>query len=176
MPWLAPHGAHKKMYFGSAGSVYFVALRETMISVPSGGRCTQGLGDAFCMILQAFWPPKLAKSGLGDAPQQRGYTRSLPMGPIDGRKTQFWMRSAPEWCRGYPPLSLTVGIRKSSKMQEIMPDTVQEWHAEEVIFEAFWIILQAFWPPQVAKSCLKDAPQRRGYTRSLPMDPIDGTH
>ena len=61
-------------------------------------------------------------------------------------------------------------------MQEIMPDTVQEWHAEEVSFEAFWSILQAFWPPKLAKSGLKDAPQRRGYTRSLPMGPIDGTH
>eukprot|EP00661_Eupelagonemidae_sp_cell13_P024873 gene24873-biopygen7435 len=27
-----------------------------------------------------------------------------------------------------------------------------------------------------AKSGLKHAPQRRGYTRSLPMGPIDGTH
>eukprot|EP00661_Eupelagonemidae_sp_cell13_P017200 gene17200-biopygen20353 len=54
-----------------------------------------------------------------------------------------------------------------------MPNTVQEWHAEEVIFEAFRRILQACWPPKLAKSGLKDAPQRRGYTRSLPMDRID---
>eukprot|EP00661_Eupelagonemidae_sp_cell13_P020760 gene20760-biopygen20622 len=57
-----------------------------------------------------------------------------------------------------------------------MPDTVQEWHAEEVIFGAFWRILLAFWPPKLAKSGLKHAPQRRGDTRSLPMGPIDGTH
>eukprot|EP00661_Eupelagonemidae_sp_cell13_P021583 gene21583-biopygen22184 len=57
-----------------------------------------------------------------------------------------------------------------------MPDTVQEWHAEEVIFEAFWMISQACWPPKLAKRGLKDAPQRRGYTRSLPMGSIDGTH
>eukprot|EP00661_Eupelagonemidae_sp_cell13_P024509 gene24509-biopygen2914 len=111
--------------------------------------------EAFCMILQAFWPPKLAKNGLKDAPQRRGHTRSLPMGPIDGTHGKH---------------------RKSSKMQEIMPDTVQEWHAEDVIVEAFWSILLAFWPPKLAKSDLKHAPQRRGYTRSLPMGPIDGTH
>eukprot|EP00661_Eupelagonemidae_sp_cell13_P020772 gene20772-biopygen10137 len=29
--------------------------------------------------------PKNTKSGLKDAPQRRGYTRSLPMGPIDDR-------------------------------------------------------------------------------------------
>eukprot|EP00661_Eupelagonemidae_sp_cell13_P016385 gene16385-biopygen20277 len=57
-----------------------------------------------------------------------------------------------------------------------MPNTVREWHAEDVIFEAFLNMLQAFWPPKLAKSGLKDAPQRRGYTRSLPMGPIDGTH
>eukprot|EP00661_Eupelagonemidae_sp_cell13_P023870 gene23870-biopygen10396 len=45
-----------------------------------------------------------------------------------------------------------------------------------VIFEAFWSIFPAFWPPKLAKSGLKHAPQRRGYTRSLPMGPIDGTH
>eukprot|EP00661_Eupelagonemidae_sp_cell13_P014556 gene14556-biopygen5123 len=100
-------------------------------------------------------PPKLAKSGLEDAPQRRGYTRSLPMGPIDGTHGKH---------------------RKSSKMQEIMPDTVQEWHAEEVIFDAFLMNLQAFWPPKLSKSGFKHAPQRRGYTRSLPMGPIDGTH
>eukprot|EP00661_Eupelagonemidae_sp_cell13_P024148 gene24148-biopygen19393 len=66
---------------------------------------------AFWRILLAFWPPKLAKSGLKHAPQRRGDTHSLPMGPIDGRKMQFWMRSTSESCRGYPPLSLTVGIR-----------------------------------------------------------------
>eukprot|EP00661_Eupelagonemidae_sp_cell13_P014062 gene14062-biopygen17070 len=49
-----------------------------------------------------------------------------------------------------------------------MPDTVQEWHAEDVIFEAFLSILQAFWPPKLANSGLKDAPQRRAYIRSLP--------
>eukprot|EP00661_Eupelagonemidae_sp_cell13_P021840 gene21840-biopygen17678 len=54
-----------------------------------------------------------------------------------------------------------------------MPDTVQQWHAEEVIFGAFWRILLAFWPPKLAKSGLKHAPQRRGDTRSLPMGPID---
>eukprot|EP00661_Eupelagonemidae_sp_cell13_P022397 gene22397-biopygen5742 len=42
-------------------------------------------------------------------------------------------------------------------------------------FEAFWMILQAFWHPQLAKSGLKDAPQRRGYTRSRSMGPIDGS-
>eukprot|EP00661_Eupelagonemidae_sp_cell13_P015216 gene15216-biopygen17168 len=57
-----------------------------------------------------------------------------------------------------------------------MPDTVQEWHAEEVIFEAFWMNLQAFWHPNLAKSGLKDAPQRRRYTRSLPMSSTDDTH
>eukprot|EP00661_Eupelagonemidae_sp_cell13_P012857 gene12857-biopygen23004 len=56
-----------------------------------------------------------------------------------------------------------------------MPDTVQEWH-EEVIFEALWRISQACWQTNLAKSGLKDAPQRRGNTRSLPMGPIDGTH
>eukprot|EP00661_Eupelagonemidae_sp_cell13_P010252 gene10252-biopygen1747 len=75
---------------------------------------------AFLMILQAFWPPKPAKSGLKHAPQRRGYTRSLPMGPIDGT-------------HGCPQKTL------DSKMQEIMPDTVQEWAAEEVTAEAFWI-------------------------------------
>eukprot|EP00661_Eupelagonemidae_sp_cell13_P011793 gene11793-biopygen3382 len=40
-----------------------------------------------------------------------------------------------------------------------MPDTVQEWHAEEVIFEACWRMLQASWSPKLAKSGLKDAPQ-----------------
>eukprot|EP00661_Eupelagonemidae_sp_cell13_P017539 gene17539-biopygen12887 len=57
-----------------------------------------------------------------------------------------------------------------------MADVIKEWHAEEVIFEAFCMNLQAFWPPKLAKSGLKDAPQRRGYTRSLPMGPINGTH
>eukprot|EP00661_Eupelagonemidae_sp_cell13_P025478 gene25478-biopygen13522 len=51
-----------------------------------------------------------------------------------------------------------------------------EWDAEEVIFEAFWNISPAFWPPKLAKSGLKHAPQRREYTRSLPMGPIDGTY
>eukprot|EP00661_Eupelagonemidae_sp_cell13_P025343 gene25343-biopygen6001 len=56
-----------------------------------------------------------------------------------------------------------------------MPDAVQEWHAEDVIFEAFWMISSTFCTKKkLAKSCLKDAPQRRGYTRSLPMGPIDG--
>eukprot|EP00661_Eupelagonemidae_sp_cell13_P011376 gene11376-biopygen7845 len=43
-------------------------------------------------------------------------------------------------------------------------------------FGAFWRILQASWPPKLATSGLKHAPQRRGYIRSLPMGPIDGTH
>eukprot|EP00661_Eupelagonemidae_sp_cell13_P021720 gene21720-biopygen11689 len=54
-----------------------------------------------------------------------------------------------------------------------MPDTGQELHAEDAILEACWRILQAFWPPKLAKSGLKDAPQQRGYTSSLPMGPID---
>eukprot|EP00661_Eupelagonemidae_sp_cell13_P007991 gene7991-biopygen9126 len=57
-----------------------------------------------------------------------------------------------------------------------MPDVVQEWHAEDVIFEAFWRIFSAFWTTKLAKNDLKDALQRRGYLRSLPMGPIDGTH
>eukprot|EP00661_Eupelagonemidae_sp_cell13_P025728 gene25728-biopygen18019 len=37
-----------------------------------------------------------------------------------------------------------------------------------------WIPMDALeFPPN---SGLKHAPQRRGYTRSLPMGPIDGTH
>eukprot|EP00661_Eupelagonemidae_sp_cell13_P008712 gene8712-biopygen18146 len=76
----------------------------------------------------------------------------------------FRMRSTTESCRGSPPLSLTVGIRRCGKsppwvaqvvveqyigmacapleqqeMQEIMPDTVQEWAAEEISeFATFW--------------------------------------
>eukprot|EP00661_Eupelagonemidae_sp_cell13_P014825 gene14825-biopygen3624 len=73
---------------------------------------------AFWRILPAFWPPKLAKSGLKHAPQRRGYTRSLPMGPIDGRKMQFRLRSGPESCRGYPALSLTVGIRGAAQQTQ----------------------------------------------------------
>eukprot|EP00661_Eupelagonemidae_sp_cell13_P016135 gene16135-biopygen21770 len=57
-----------------------------------------------------------------------------------------------------------------------MPDVIQEWDAEEVICEAFWGILLAFWHPKLAKSGLKHAPLRRGYTRSLPMGSIDGTN
>eukprot|EP00661_Eupelagonemidae_sp_cell13_P023618 gene23618-biopygen1277 len=104
--------------------------------------------------------PKLAKSGLKHAPQRRRDTRSLPMGPIDGT-------------HGCPQKTGSRKHRKSSKMQGIMPDTVQEWHAEEVIFGAFWRILLAFWHPKLAKSGLKHAPQRRGDIRSLPMGPID---
>eukprot|EP00661_Eupelagonemidae_sp_cell13_P024611 gene24611-biopygen23908 len=77
---------------------------------------TEVIFETFWMILQAFWPPKLAKSGLQDAPQRRGYTRSLPMGPIDGRKMPFRMRSSPEYCRGYAPLSLTVGISETNSI------------------------------------------------------------
>eukprot|EP00661_Eupelagonemidae_sp_cell13_P023371 gene23371-biopygen10331 len=57
-----------------------------------------------------------------------------------------------------------------------MSDTVREWNAEQIILGAFWRISQAFWPPKLAKSGLKGAPQRRGYTLSLAMGPIDGTH
>eukprot|EP00661_Eupelagonemidae_sp_cell13_P025364 gene25364-biopygen20978 len=55
-----------------------------------------------------------------------------------------------------------------------MPDTVQEWHAEDVIFETCLRILQAFWHPKLAKRCLKHAPQRRAHARSLEKSPIDG--
>eukprot|EP00661_Eupelagonemidae_sp_cell13_P007686 gene7686-biopygen18063 len=115
--------------------------------------------EAFWRILLALWHPKLAKSGLKDAPQRRGYTRSLPMGPIDGTHGRVRPRKH----------------RKSSTMQEIMPGVVQEWHAKDVICEALWRIVQALWHPKLAKSGLKDAPQRRGYTRSLLMGPIDGS-
>eukprot|EP00661_Eupelagonemidae_sp_cell13_P024810 gene24810-biopygen17947 len=67
--------------------------------------------EAFWRIFSAFWTTKLAKNGLKDALQRRGYLRSLPMGPIDGRKKPFRMRSAPESRQGYPPFSLTVEIR-----------------------------------------------------------------
>eukprot|EP00661_Eupelagonemidae_sp_cell13_P007751 gene7751-biopygen4583 len=89
---------------------------------------------------------KLAKSCLKDAQQRRGYTRSLPMGPIDGTHGKH---------------------RKSSKMQGIMPGTVQEWHAEDVIFEACWRILQAFWHPKLAKRCLKDASRASKTSQKL---------
>eukprot|EP00661_Eupelagonemidae_sp_cell13_P014732 gene14732-biopygen9660 len=55
-----------------------------------------------------------------------------------------------------------------------MLDAVQEWHHEDAIFEAFWRILQTFWPPKLAKGCWGDTPQQRGYTLSVPMGPIDG--
>eukprot|EP00661_Eupelagonemidae_sp_cell13_P006461 gene6462-biopygen7378 len=80
-----------------------------------GGVASYGHFEAFWRILQAFWHPKLAKNGLKDAPQRRGYTRSLPMGPIDGT-------------HGVRPRK----HRKSSKMQGIMPDVVQQWHAEDL--------------------------------------------
>eukprot|EP00661_Eupelagonemidae_sp_cell13_P013882 gene13882-biopygen11104 len=70
--------------------------------------------EAFWRIFSAFWTTKLAKNGLKDALQRRGYLRSLPMGPIDGRKKPFRMRSAPESRQGYPPFSLTVEIRKQN--------------------------------------------------------------
>eukprot|EP00661_Eupelagonemidae_sp_cell13_P018409 gene18409-biopygen21952 len=74
-------------------------------------------------------------------------------------------------------LPLAAAVRPSGQPKEKSgPEIrVQGYHAQEVIFDAFWMISWAFWPPKPAKSGLKHAPQRRGYTRSLPMGPIDGT-
>eukprot|EP00661_Eupelagonemidae_sp_cell13_P014900 gene14900-biopygen11177 len=94
-------------------------MQEIMPDTVQGWHAEDVIFEAFWSILQAFWPPKLAKSGLKDVPKRRGCTRPLPMGPIDGRKMQFWM---------------------------IMPDVVQQWHAENVLFEAFWSISPAFCP------------------------------
>eukprot|EP00661_Eupelagonemidae_sp_cell13_P015480 gene15480-biopygen18711 len=262
-------------------------------------------------ISPAFWPPKLAKSGLKDAPQRRGYTRSLPMGPINGthgclqkpvswtlclvfdgnigavkvdahdnkllsRRSSslqflptrlYWIRQhctaglqwiavvedlgAPfpielrpyprpprpslrfrltrqstlsSWtripCRNDMPRSValqwtgyvmqrTESCRMSSRdgMQRrsflkhlggfdthfesqnsqkwdgrwntwgLMPDTVQEWHAEERQFlKHFGAFYKHSGIQNYPKNGLKDAPQRRGYIRSLPKGPIDGTH
>eukprot|EP00661_Eupelagonemidae_sp_cell13_P008525 gene8525-biopygen16637 len=57
-------------------------------------------------------------------------------------------------------------------MQKIMPDTIQEWHAEDVIFEAF---LEHF-GYKTTKIASKHAPQRRVYARSVQKGLIDGTH
>eukprot|EP00661_Eupelagonemidae_sp_cell13_P016286 gene16286-biopygen20261 len=119
---------------------------------------TDVIFEAFWRILQASRHPKLAKRGLKCAPQRRGYTRSVPMGPIDGthgcpQKTVF-------------SLSTRASVRASGRNG--LP--------RRSFFEAFLSILRAFWHPKLAKSGLKCAPQRRGYTRSVPMGPIDGTH
>eukprot|EP00661_Eupelagonemidae_sp_cell13_P017296 gene17296-biopygen9850 len=43
-----------------------------------------------------------------------------------------------------------------------MPDVVQEWHAEDGIFEAFGGFHKHIGPKLAKVACLKDAPQRRG--------------
>eukprot|EP00661_Eupelagonemidae_sp_cell13_P008341 gene8341-biopygen4623 len=125
-----------------------------------GMACPNVIFEAFWSILQAFWPPKLAKSCFKHAPQRRGYTRSLPMGPIDDaffcmifleKKPGVWYTVSP------------------SAAKKIMPDTIQEWHAEDVIFEAF---LEHFGDKN-HKIASKHAPQRRDYACSVQKCPID---
>eukprot|EP00661_Eupelagonemidae_sp_cell13_P020958 gene20958-biopygen22151 len=53
-----------------------------------------------------------------------------------------------------------------------MQDTIQEWHAEDLILEHFWSLLE----PKTTEIASKYAPQRRVYARSLQKCPIDGTH
>eukprot|EP00661_Eupelagonemidae_sp_cell13_P012768 gene12768-biopygen4966 len=54
-----------------------------------------------------------------------------------------------------------------------MQDTIQEWHAEDVILEHFGSIFGAFLEPKTTKIASKHAPQRRVYARSVQKGPID---
>eukprot|EP00661_Eupelagonemidae_sp_cell13_P007936 gene7936-biopygen1547 len=139
--------------------------------------------EAFGRILQAFWPPKLAKSGLKDAPQRRAYARSLEKGPPDatGALEHPWagpffalfeaflgpnparsgLKHAPQ--RRVYPRSLAKG-----------PSMAGHWLGRPGV--PFFALFGAFWGPNPARSGLKHAPQRRVYPRSLAKGPIDGTH
>eukprot|EP00661_Eupelagonemidae_sp_cell13_P024404 gene24404-biopygen8940 len=61
------------------------------------------------------------------------------------------------------------------KTQKIMPDTIHEWHAGDVILKHFWSICGVFLHTKTTKIASKHAPQRRVYARSVQKGPIDGT-
>eukprot|EP00661_Eupelagonemidae_sp_cell13_P020100 gene20100-biopygen19089 len=114
------------------------------------------------LFLKHFWSilePKPTKTDSKHAPQRRVHARSVQKGPIDDRAHARKMRF--EVC--------DPEHGKSSKMQEIMPDTIQEWPAEDVIFEAFL----EYFGDKNTQTDSKHAPQRRVYARSVQKGPID---
>eukprot|EP00661_Eupelagonemidae_sp_cell13_P005310 gene5310-biopygen23686 len=95
-----------------------------------------------------------------DAPQRRVYARLLQKGPIDDRAHARKMRF--EWCD-------TESTGNHQKMQGIMPDTIQEWHAEDALFGHVGI-------EKTTKMTSEDAAQRLIYARLLQKGPVDGAH
>eukprot|EP00661_Eupelagonemidae_sp_cell13_P013096 gene13096-biopygen23021 len=151
--------------------------------------------EAFWRILSALWTNKLAKSGLKDAPQRRGYIRSIPMGLID-EVSQYarlfeipQFNADPPWSPPPSPVSAAphpcgatvwvrgaVGAAGSPPLGRTSSGGAALWHAEDVIFEVFSEHFWRFMEPKPTKITSKYAPQRRVYARSVQKGPIDGTH
>eukprot|EP00661_Eupelagonemidae_sp_cell13_P007836 gene7836-biopygen18075 len=140
---------------------------------------------SFTSIWSVIGIKKTTKIASKHAPQRRVYARSVQQGPIDGTHgcAQKWYFQFPLGTlldRAHVRKMRFEGCarnhRKSSKMQKIMPDTIQEWHAEDVILKHLWSIFWSIPETKTTKIASKHAPQRRVYARSVQKGPIDGTH